>query len=316
MPEQDEPTPGDARPDPPESAGTAGETGFRTGYVALVGAPNVGKSTLMNRLLRERLAIVTSKPQTTRRRTLGILNGPEYQVVILDTPGLMEPRYDLHHAMLRDAHQALEDADLILFLTEPRAPVHVPDAVRAASRPRFLALNKIDLVTHPDEMLPVLTAWHETGLFDELFPVSALDGAGVETLVRELVPRLPVAPPFYPPDQLADQPERFFAAEIIRERIFERYEQEVPYATEVVIEEFVERSEARDFIRAVIFVEQESQKGILIGKSGRAIRALGEEARLHLETFLQRPVYLELRVKVMEKWRRRAEALRKLGYRG
>lgn len=290
--------------------------GFRSGYLALVGAPNVGKSTLMNRLLQERLAIVTSKPQTTRRKTLGILNGEDYQLVILDTPGLMEARYDLHRAMLREAYQALEDADLILLLADARAPVAVPEAVRHAVRPRYLALNKVDLVPRREELLPVLSAWHETGLFEELFPISALDGTGVGELAKVTAGRLPFGPPFYPPDQLAEQPERFFAAEIIRERIFERFEEEVPYATEVVVEEFTERPEARDFIRAVIVVEQESQKGILIGRGGRAIRALGEEARLHLEAFLQRPVYLELRVRVMEKWRRRAAALRRLGYRG
>jgi len=287
----------------------------KSGFVALLGPPNVGKSTLMNRLLSERLAIVTAKPQTTRRRTLGILNGDDHQVVLLDTPGLLEPKYDLHRAMLREARLALEDADLVLFLADARTPVEVPELVRARAVPRVLALNKVDLVRSKEELLPVLDAWHRTGLFAELIPISALAGDGIAPLLEAVVSRLPAGVPFYPVDQLADQPERFFVGEIIRERLFERYEQEVPYATEVIVEQFTERPGARDYIEAFLHVEQESQKGILIGKGGAAIKALGEEAREHVELFLGRPVYLSLRVRVTPKWRRRADALRKFGYR-
>jgi GTP-binding protein Era len=287
---------------------------FRCGYLALVGAPNVGKSTLMNRLLGERLAIVTAKPQTTRRRTLGILNLPDAQVIVLDTPGLMEPKYDLHQAMLREAKSAIEDADLILLMAEVESGVQVPEGVAKRGVPRLLALNKVDAVRPKERLLPALNAWNETGLFEEILPISALTGDGVDRLLQAVTARLPLSFPFYPPDQLAEQPERFFVAEIVRERIFERFEKEVPYATEVTIETFTERPGARDYIEAWIFVEQESQKAILIGRGGAAIKALGEEAREHVERFLGRPVFLSLRVKIAPKWRRRADALRRFGY--
>jgi GTP-binding protein Era len=296
--------------DPPAGAADP----FRCGYVALVGAPNVGKSTLMNRLLEERLAIVTAKPQTTRRRTLGILNLPQVQAVLLDTPGLLEPGYDLQQAMLREALSAVEDSDVLLFLVEPESPVRVPDPVRERSVPRILALNKVDRVAAKETLIPQLSAWSETGLFEALIPISALAGDGVAELLAEVTARLPLGPPLYPPDQLAAQPERFFVAEIVRERIFERFQKEVPYAAEVAIEEFRERPGARDYIEALIHVEHESQKAILIGRGGAAIKGLGEEAREHVERFLGRPVFLSLRVKVSPKWRRRADALRRFGY--
>jgi GTP-binding protein Era len=290
--------------------------GFRCGFVAIVGEPNVGKSTLTNRLLRERLSIVTDKPQTTRRKTLGILNAEGYQAVLLDTPGLMAPRYELHQAMLREAREALVDADVILFLVEPDSRVDVPAAVRESGGRRLLVLNKVDLVTRKDDLLPILTAWNDTGFFEELVPISALEGHGTGALLDLIVPRLPEGPPFYPPDELAVQPERFFVGEIIRERIFERFEMEIPYATEVTVEEFHERPGAKDYIEAWIHVEQESQKAILIGADGAAIRGLGEEARGMIEEFLGRPVYLSLRVRVTPKWRKRPDALRRFGYHG
>jgi GTPase len=307
-----------AKDSPPTDASgiAAVPPGFRCGFVAIVGEPNVGKSTLTNRLLRERLSIVTAKPQTTRRKTLGILNGDGYQAVLLDTPGLMAPRYELHEAMLREAREALVDADVILFLVEPETHVDVPAAVREAGGRRLLVLNKVDLVTRKDDLLPILTAWNDTGLFEELVPISALEGHGTVALLDLVLPRLPVAPPFYPLDELAAQPERFFVGEIIRERIFERFEMEIPYATEVTVEEFHERPGAKDYIEAWVHVEHESQKAILIGADGAAIRGLGEEARGMIEEFLGRPVYLSLRVRVTPKWRKRADALRRFGYHG
>lgn len=297
----------------PPSPGSPAAT-FRCGYVAIAGAPNVGKSTLMNRLLEAKLAIVTAKPQTTRRKTLGIAQGQDYQMVLLDTPGLMQPRYDLHRAMLRESETALGEADVVLFLADPRGAVEVPEAVRSSRVPRVLALNKCDRAKRKADLLPVLSAWDATGLFSDLVPISALTGEGVAEMVQVLVGRLPAGPPLYPPDQLAQQPERFFVAEIVRERLFELYEQEVPYAAEVVVEEFKERPGAKDYIEAWIFVEQESQKRILIGHGGAAIRALGEDARAHLEEFLGRPVYLSLRVRILPQWRKRPSSLRKLGY--
>jgi GTPase len=305
-----------ATKDRDQQEGGAVPAGFRCGFVAIAGEPNVGKSTLTNRLLQERLSIVTAKPQTTRRKTIGILNGDGYQAVLVDTPGLMAPRYELHHAMFREASEALGDADLVLFLVEPDSRVEVPSAVRESRAPRFLVLNKVDLVTRKDDLLPILTAWNETGLFVELVPVSALAGHGTQALLELLVSRLPEGPPLYPLDEIATQPERFFVGEIIRERVFERFEDEIPYATEVTVEEFRERPGAKDYIEAWIHVEQESQKAILIGADGAAIRGLGEEAREMIEEFLGRPVYLSLRVRVAPKWRKRPEALRRFGYRG
>lgn len=296
-------------------SGTGIPASFRSGFVAIAGPPNVGKSTLMNRLISERLAIVTAKPQTTRRRTLGILNGVGHQVVLLDTPGLMEPRYALQEAMLIEAMRALEDADVVLFMAEPRTPAELPPGVAQCRVPRLLALNKIDTARHRDELLPVLDQWGRLDAVEEIVPISALTGEGVDRLLDLVVDRLPHNPPFYPQDQIADQPERFFVAEIVRERLFELYQQEVPYSTEVVINEFVERPGAKDFIEAWIYVEHESQKAILIGRRGAAIRNLGEQARQAIETFLDRPVYLSLRVRVLPKWRKHKESLRRLGYR-
>lgn len=288
---------------------------FVSGYVAFVGAPNVGKSTLVNQLLDHRLSIVTSKPQTTRRRILGILNGDGHQILLLDTPGLMDAKYELHHAMLREVEDAVKDADVAVCLVDVNAPPAVSDVVRAIRIPRVLVVNKVDRLARREEVLPVLAAYGAMDLFTEIVPVSALNGDGVNELLRVVAARLPEGPPFYPLDQIAEQPERFFVGELVRERVFERFSDEIPYSTEVVVEQFTERSGAKDFIGAVVFVETESQKGILIGQGGKAIRALGEDARRAIEDFLAREVYLELRVKVLPKWRREAAALRRFGYR-
>lgn len=300
---------------PAVEPGSLSAGGFRFGYVALVGPPNVGKSTLMNRFLEQRLAIVTPKPQTTRRRTLGILSDDQFQMVLLDTPGLMDPTYRLHHAMLREAEDALKDADLIVYLADPSQKPAVIDSVQRARAPKVLAINKTDRLRRKEELLPLLSAYHQLGIFEELVPISALHGDGVDELLGVLRDRLPEGPPLYPPDQIAEQSERFFVAELVRERIFALFHREVPYSTEVEIREFKERSTGKDYIEAMIFVESESQKRILIGKGGQAIKALGEEARLTIEEFLGREVFLELRVRVLEKWRTKEAALRRFGYR-
>lgn len=294
--------------------GLTAAPGWRSGYAALVGEPNVGKSTLVNRLVAERLAIISPKPQTTRRRTLAIVSGADYQIVLLDTPGLMEPKYDLHHAMLREAEQALRDADVVLWMVEPGPARPMHPLVEATRARRLLVLNKVDLVPRKEELLPQLASYHDSGQFEEMIPISALGGDGVDRILAAIVERLPEGAPFYPPDQIAAQPERFFVGELVREQIFSHFRDEIPYATEVEVTEFREHPGAKDFIEAVIYVEQESQKAILIGKGGRAIRSLGEEARRAVQEFLGREVFLSLRVKVMEKWRRKAGALRRLGY--
>jgi len=288
--------------------------GFRSGYVAFIGRPNVGKSTLMNCFLEQRIAIVTPKPQTTRRKTLGILNTDNYQVVMLDTPGIMEPKYALHEAMIEEAMSALEDADVIVYLVEAtRAPEILP-ALEATKTPKILAVNKVDRVPQKNELLPILEGYAATGLFDEILPICALSGDGVGELLGAVLARLPEAPALYPREQISEQPERFFVAEIVRERIFRRYEQEVPYSTEVLVTRFDERGTHKDFIEATIFVETDSQKAIVIGKRGVAIKELGEDARDSIEAFLDREVFLSLRVKTMPKWRKKANSLRKLGY--
>jgi GTP-binding protein Era len=292
---------------------------YRSGYIALVGAPNAGKSTLMNQLVQSRLAIVSPKPQTTRRRTLGIVSGEGYQMILLDTPGIIEPRYALQKAMMRTVGNVLSDADaacLLLDVTHAKpGEIEIPDSLRTFRGKRILALNKVDILSPKERMIPILQELAETGLFEDLVPISALKGDGVPALLQELVRCLPEGVPFYPADQLTEQPERFFVGELIREAVFGKFSEEVPYSVEVIIEDFKERPGAKDFIQASLVVEQDSQKGILIGHKGAAIRALGESARTAIEEFLERPVYLELRVKVLPKWRKNEVSLRRLGFR-
>jgi len=298
----------------PESKG-----GFRSGYVALIGAPNVGKSTLLNHLVRSRLGIVSPRPQTTRRRTLGILSGEGYQIVFLDTPGIIDPRYALQEALMRTVGDVLGDVDLVIILLEAGTAkpgdLGIPERAVQFEKKRIAVLNKIDLLRNRAEMIPVLQAIFETGLFEEIVPLSALTGEGTSRLVETLAAHLPEGPPFYPEDQLTEQPERFFVGELIREQVFHRFQEEIPYSIEVEVAEFKERPGAKDYIEAILFVEQDSQKAIVIGRKGQAIRALGEAARRAIEGFLDRPVYLDLRVKVAPKWRRDEAALRRLGYR-
>ncbi len=290
---------------------------FRCGYVAIIGLPNAGKSTLLNALLNIKLSIISSKPQTTRRRILGILNKENYQVVFIDTPGILKPRYKLQTRMMEQVLTATEDADLltlILDVTEPRHPIEIDlQAMNPRKKSVILLLNKIDLINRQN-VLPLIDTYKEFYPFEEIIPISALGRDGVDKVEEEIVKRLPLHPPFYPPDVLSDQPERFFVAEIIREKIFERFYQEVPYSTEVVVEEFKERPSKKDYIYAVIYVERPSQKGIIIGKKGEALKKIGETARREIEEFLGKEVFLELRVKVNENWRFDERKLKRLGY--
>ncbi len=293
---------------------------MRSGYAVIVGRPNVGKSTLMNQLLQVKLSIVSPKPQTTRQRVLGILNEPQLQVVFLDTPGMLQPHYELHAAMMRILDRAVESADVLLFMTDASDPGE-PDFVRSwtgspmarTELPKILLLNKVDLVPKL-QLLPLIDGYQALNLFQEIIPVSALHNDGMDRVRTALTRCLPEQPPFYPVDALTEQPERFFVGEIIREKVFYRYADEVPYAADVHVEEFKERDGAKDFIRAVIYVERPSQKAILIGKRGSALKQVGEVARREIEAFLDRPVYLELWVKVKERWREDRNTLHELGY--
>ncbi|MBM4288615.1 MAG: GTPase Era [Deltaproteobacteria bacterium] len=293
-------------------------TEFKCGYVALCGAPNTGKSTLLNRLVADKVAITSPKPQTTRHRLLGVVNLPQAQILFLDTPGIMDPKTLLNEALVRTAVSALNDADVVVWLTTPQENAREREVIlshlRFLTKPLIIALNKIDTIAKP-EILPLMELFHTLRPEAPVVPLAALQGDGLPELVREIIQRLPVAPPFYPTDHLTDQTERFLAAEFVRERVFHHTSQEIPYAAAVQIEEFDESERPRLVkIRAVIFVERDSQKGIVIGKKGERLKTIGQEAREELEKMLDCQVYLELWVKVWKNWRKDPRALRELGY--
>ena len=290
---------------------------FRCGYVAFVGRPNVGKSTLFNAFLGQRLSIVTAKPQTTRGRLLGILTRADSQLILVDTPGILEPRYALHQHMKQQIVTATQQADLILLLFDATRPFDRPELVenflKNAAAPVVSVLNKSDLVTVEESAQIVERVCQEFGL-EQVGCTSALNGDNIALLIEQLAGRLPAGPKLYPDDMVAEQPERFFAAEIIREAAFNDLDDELPYAVNVAIEEFTERRK-KTYIRAILYVERESQRGIVIGKKGSKLREIGRVARLQLEDFLQHPVYLDLWVKVRPKWRSRDRDLKEFGYR-
>lgn len=289
---------------------------FRSGYVALVGRPNAGKSTLFNACLGLRLSIVTPKPQTTRGRILGILTRSCSQVIFLDTPGLLEPEYRLHETMEHQIEQAARQADLTLLLIDAGRPDDRADLVHRflgqAKGPVIAALNKIDLLP-PEKLAAVLHSVRTAFDLQELVTLSALRGDGVVPLLDLLESRLPPGPRLYPEEMVAEQPERFFVAEFVRQAAFEQLEDEVPYAVTVMIEEFHERP-GRTYIGATLYVERDSQKGIVIGRGGSRLRAIGTRARQEIEQFLDAPVYLELWVEVRPDWRRKERDLKEFGY--
>jgi GTP-binding protein Era len=289
--------------------------GHRCGYVALVGKPNAGKSTLLNALLGEKLSIVTNKPQTTRHRVVGIYNDEAMQIVFLDTPGVIEPRYRLQERMMGSVRSALVDADLIVMLAD--ATTGTVDALTLETLPpdipKVLVLNKMDLV-ETELALPLTQSYIEKSHFEAVFPISALNQQGLDKLVEGLQERLPVAPPFFPKDQLSEHPERFFVSEIIREQIFKQYQAEIPYSVQVNVIQYVEQQGRKDHISVDIVVLRASQKGILIGKGGAALKKLGQASRYAIEQFLDRPVFLELFVKVRDGWRDQDTYLNEYGY--
>jgi GTP-binding protein Era len=290
-----------------------------SGYVAIVGKPNVGKSTLMNALLGEKLSIVTRKPQTTRHRVLGIHSGPEHQAIFLDTPGIIEPRYELHKTMMGQVQGAIRDADLLLFLHE--GTQENPDTQslqRIGDTPAFLVLTKMDLIPQED-VLSLVESYEELRAFDEVVPTSAHEGVNLQKLLRLVLNTLPEGPPFYPKEMISEHPERFFVAEMVREKVYKHYHQEIPYSVQVNVVAYEERSQQssgqKDYIDAEIVVMEESHKGILIGEGGKALKKVGMTAREDIEAFVERPVYLNLHVKVQENWRDRKNILRSYGYR-
>jgi len=286
----------------------------KAGFVSIVGKPNVGKSTLMNKLVGENLSIITFKAQTTRHRIMGILSGDDFQIVYSDTPGLLEPKYELHKKMMTYVQVSLEDADLVLLVVElgEKYDPEIFDRLKSTKAPIFLVINKIDL-TKGSQLDDKITYWKTQLDPKAIIPVSALSGENVDHLLQEIIKQLPEHPAFYPKDDITDKNERFFASEIIREKIFLNYEQEIPYSTEVSIEEFKD-SEKIIKIRAIIYVERDSQKGIIIGKAGASLKKVGTEARKDLEDFFSKKVFLETHVKVADNWRKQKNSLKQFGY--
>jgi GTP-binding protein Era len=292
----------------------------RAGFVALVGRPNVGKSTLLNRLVGEKMAIVSRRPQTTRTRITGIRHLPHAQIVFVDTPGLHAGTGRLGELMQRAAERALEDVDLVCFVAEA---TERPDRIDATALGRLAAvraplvccLNKVDLVAPKSRLLPLIAAYRERAPFTNIVPLSAQTGAGCEALLDLVLAALPERPAYFPRESLTDQPETFFVAEAIREKIFRLTHQEIPYACAVRVEELVERDKPEClYIRASIFVEQESQKGILIGRQGAMLKRIGSAAREDLERFFGIKTFLDLRVAVRKNWRKDEQALREFGF--
>ena len=289
----------------------------KAGFVNIVGNPNVGKSTLMNDLVGERLSIITAKAQTTRHRIVGIVNADDYQIVFSDTPGVLKPKYKLQESMLEFSEGALTDADILIYVTDivedPLKNKDFLDKVAKESIPILLIINKIDLLTGNADLLKIIDRWKEILPNAEVFPTSAKEHFNVDNLMKRIVELLPDSPPFFGKDALTDKPARFFVTEIIREKILLNCDKEVPYSAEVLVEKFDEK-ERSIHIMAVVYVERDSQKAIVIGKGGAMLKRIGIDARKDIETFFGKKVYLEIFVKVEKDWRNRENKLRAFGY--
>ena len=289
----------------------------KAGFVNIVGNPNVGKSTLMNRLVGERISIITSKAQTTRHRIMGIVNTDEYQIVFSDTPGVLKPKYKLQESMLEFSEEALVDADILLYVTDVVESINKNqsflDKVTKMKIPILLVINKIDLLKGNDDLVAIIDKWRAVLPQAEIFPMSAQENFNVANLMKRIVELLPDSPPYFGKDDLTDRPARFFVTEIIREKLLLDYDKEVPYATQVMVELFEEKADSIH-IMAVIYVERDSQKAIIIGHGGQKLKRVGIEARKDIEAFFQKHVYLELYVKVEKDWRNKENKLRSFGY--
>ena len=289
----------------------------RAGFVNIVGNPNVGKSTLSNRLVGERLSIITSKAQTTRHRIMGIVNGEDYQIVFSDTPGVLKPKFRLQQSMLEYSTGALIDADVLLYVTDvvesPTKNQDFLDRVAREKIPILLIINKIDLLKGNDDLMAIIDKWKQILPNAEVFPTSALENFNVDSIMNRIIELLPESPPYFGKDALTDRSSRFFVTEIVREKILMTYDKEVPYATQVIVEKFDESDNAIH-IMAVIYVERDSQKGIIIGHQGKMLKRVGTLARKDIETFFDKRVFLELYVKVEKDWRNQESKLRAFGY--
>lgn len=288
----------------------------KAGFVSIVGNPNVGKSTLMNAWVGERLSIITPKAQTTRHRILGILNAEDYQLVLSDTPGVITPSYEMQSSMMDFVKTALEDADILIYMLEvgetEMKDQRLFEKILRLEIPVLVLINKID-TTDQESLIKSVAHWQEKFPKATIFPISAITGFSVKEVLDHIIELLPVSPPYYPKDQMTDKPERFFVNEAIREQILQHYDKEVPYAVEVVTEEFFE-SEKIIKIRSLIIVERETQKGIIIGHKGGALKKVGVGARMKLQAFFTKKIHLELYVKVNKDWRSNERQLKRFGY--
>jgi GTPase len=287
----------------------------RAGFVSIIGKPNVGKSTLMNCLVGEKLSIITAKAQTTRHRIMGILSNPDFQIVYSDTPGVINPKYELHKSMMRFVNSSLEDADVILWVTDWQEKFdenEVWERIKDVSTPILLIINKIDL-DKTNQLEAKIAEWQARFPIENIIPISALKNQNLDKLFDIILAKMPLHPPYFPQDELTDRSERFFASEIIREKIFENYQQEIPYACEVIVQDFKDKEDVL-VIRTDILVERNTQKGILIGKKGESLKKLGIQARQDLEKFFGKKIFLELFVKVEEDWRKKKNKLDFFGY--
>lgn len=289
----------------------------KSGFVNILGNPNVGKSTIMNTLVGEKLSIVTPKAQTTRHRIMGIVNGEDFQIVYSDTPGILKPRYKLQESMMGFVNSALTDADLILYITDVTEKDHSENEyltrIKESGIPVIVAINKIDL-SNQAELEMLAEKWRQIFPGSPVIPVSAIRNFNLTTLLNTILEKLPESPPYFPKDQLTDKYERFFAAEIIREKILFNYQKEIPYSVEVEIDSFKDENSLIR-ISAVIHVARDSQKGIIIGHKGSMLKKVGTEARLDMEDFFRKKVFLELHVKITKDWREKPAALKRFGYR-
>ncbi len=294
----------------------------RSGFVNIIGRPNVGKSTLLNALVGEKMSIITHKPQTTRHRLVAILNEERFQIIFSDTPGIVKnPAYKMHNSMNRFVKGAFEDADIMIYMVTPNEPfdpeIQLLNKLKDLKIPTYLVLNKIDIGTE-EEIEKTISVWKEQINFSKIFRISALQKTETQNLLGNIIEELPEGPVYYPKDQITDRPMRFFVTEIIRQHIMTIYKQEIPYSCEVIIEYYQENQPSKKGnitkIGAIIFVNRETQKQILIGKGGSLIKKLGTQSRKDIEAFINTPVFLELHVKVKKDWRDNEQMLNKLGY--
>lgn len=288
----------------------------KSGFITIIGNPNVGKSTFLNSIIGENISIISDKAQTTRHRLLGILNNDDYQVVFTDTPGIINTKYELQNAMMNFVKKSLEDSDLIIYMVGSDKKDILNENIQALIKNSkiklFLVLNKVDLITQ-QEVKSLMNYWEQKYTQFKTVPISALNKYNLDTLLNHLIKELPHSPPYFPKDTLTDRSIRFIVSEIIREKIFKRYSKEIPYSSEVVVEDYKEK-ENIVHISCIIYIERESQKGILIGKNGKALKSLGISSRKSIQNFIKQKVFLTFNVKVLKDWRKKKQQLKKLGY--